>query len=416
MNAPFGSLPKPIAAEPDILVIAGEHSGDQQGARLIKKILLLRPNLKIAAFGGPELEKAGAQLVYNLVDHSVIGIWEVLKNYGTFKKIFNQTIDWITLHRPKIVIFIDYPGFNLRVAQRLFDMKISKQAGGTVKLFYYIGPQIWAWKSKRRFSMGKMLDNLAVIFPFEVHCYSDTQLPTRFVGHPFVEEDYTLPVQYDANGVILLLPGSRLQPVSRIFPAMVDAWTLYAKDRPNERAAVLYPSELIRVELERILATRPEAKQRLTLFPIGEQPRTGATSTIEDPNASKRMTYRLKSIKAKAVLTSSGTMSLCCALAGIPGAIAYRAHPITYWLGRRLVKIPHLGIANILLHPRCVYPEFIQNEATPQKLADQLRLVVDIPSQRKESIHVVEQLRAALTASAEHSAPIWIIDILEHRK
>ncbi|HTJ79689.1 MAG TPA: lipid-A-disaccharide synthase [Rariglobus sp.] len=368
-------LPAPVDGRVDLLIVAGEHSGDQHAATMVRELRAKQPGLAIAALGGPELAGAGAQLLYDLTASSVVGLVEVLKNYSFFKALFNETLRWIEEYKPRAVCFVDYPGLNLRLAKALCERGLSVKGGGAIKLLYYISPQIWAWKSGRRFTMAKHLDALAVIFPFEVECYKDTSLPVEFVGHPFLAEDHEPPVRYSPDGPILLLPGSRKQAVGRIFPLLLAGYAAYGK----RDAVVLYPSEDILAVLK---AANPPANVRL--LPTGAP------------------------VAASAVLTSSGTMSMHCALAAIPGAIAYRANPLTYILGRMLVKIEYLGIANLLLKEP-MYPEYIQGAATPKALAAEL---TDCLGNIDRLIHTqsqAERLQAALRRPANGTAADWLV-------
>jgi len=367
-------LPPPRAGAVDLLVIAGEHSGDEHAATMVRSALARQPGLRVAALGGPELAAAGAQLLHDLTATSVVGLWEVLKHYRFFQALHGETLRWIAEHRPRAVCFVDYPGLNLRLAAALRERGLSTLGGGPVRALYYISPQIWAWKARRRFTMARDLDALAVIFPFEVACYADTRLPVEFVGHPFVAEGYAAPVRYDPAGPVLLLPGSRRQAVQRIFPALLAGFRALGE----REAVVLYPSDEIRTVLE---ATAPPAHVRLQ--------RLGTP------------------VAAAAVLTSSGTMSMHCALAGIPGAIAYRAHPLTYLVGRRLVKVPHLGIANLLL-PEPMYPELIQGAATPAALAAELRACLHEPARRERAAAAAARLQAILRQPATGTAAEWL--------
>lgn len=331
-------LPPPASPRVDLLVIAGEHSGDQHAATMVRELRAKRPGLAVAALGGPELAGAGAQVLHDMTASSVVGLVEVLKNYPFFKALFEETLRWIAEHKPRAICFVDYPGLNLRLAKALRERGLSVKGGGGITLLYYISPQIWAWKAKRRFTMARDLDALAVIFPFEVECYADTPLPVEFVGHPFLDEEHASPVRYDPAAPILLLPGSRRQAVSRIFPVLLAGHAAYGR----RDAVVLYPSEFIKGVL---LEAKPPANVRL--LPTGAP------------------------VAASAVLMSSGTMSMHCALAAIPGAVTYRVNPLTYVLGRMLVKVPYLGIANLLLKEP-MYPEYIQGAATPRALAAEL--------------------------------------------
>ncbi len=381
MNAapPF-RLPPPVAGRVDVLIVAGEHSGDEHAARMVRALRAKQPGLAVAALGGPQLAAAGAQLLHDLTGSSVVGLVEVLKNYAFFRAMFEETLRWIGEHRPRAVCFVDYPGLNLRLAAALRERGLSVKGGGKIQAIYYISPQIWAWKAGRRFTMARDLDAMAVIFPFEVKCYADTALPVEFVGHPFVAPDHAAPVAYDPAGPVLLLPGSRKQAVARIFPALLAGFTEFARERAGTEALVLYPSDDILAVLQ---AAHPPKNVRLI--------KTGGGVTAA----------------ASAVLTSSGTMSMHCALAGIPGAIAYRANGLTYLLGKMLVKIEYLGIANLLLGEP-MYPEFLQGAATPRALAEQLRACVGEPARRARTAEQAARLRAVLSVPATGTAADWL--------
>ena len=161
-----------------MLIIAGEHSGDEHAAQLVADMRVTNPDLNVACLGGARLAAEGAQLLYDLTAVSIVGFVEVAKHFRFFKKLFDQTFDWIERHRPKHICLVDYPGFNLRLAEQLFKRGLSVKGGGTIGISYYIGPQVWAWKAKRRFTMARILDRLGVIFPFEVECFTDTDLPS----------------------------------------------------------------------------------------------------------------------------------------------------------------------------------------------------------------------------------------------
>jgi lipid-A-disaccharide synthase len=372
-HLPF-RLPPPAGGRVDVLVVAGEHSGDEHAARMVRELRAKQPGLVVAALGGPKLAAAGAQLLHDMTASSVVGLVEVLKNYSFFRALFEEALRWIGEHQPRAVCFVDYPGLNLRLAAALRERGLSVKGGGKIKTLYYISPQIWAWKAGRRFTMARDLDAMAVIFPFEVKCYADTSLPVEFVGHPFVAPDYAAPVSYDPAGPVLLLPGSRVQAVRRIFPALLAGFREFGE----REAVVLYPSEEIRAVLQ---AQNPPARVRLQ--------RTGVA------------------VAASAVLTSSGTMSMHCALAGIPGAVAYRANLFTYFLGKMLVQVEHLGIANLLLGEP-MYPEYIQGAATPAALAAELRACVGDGARRERTAMLAGKLRALLAQPAGGTAADWL--------
>jgi lipid-A-disaccharide synthase len=371
-------FPPPAGGPVDVLVIAGEHSGDEHAARMVRGLKLRQPGVVVAALGGPALADAGAQLLHDLTGSSVVGLVEVLRNYGFFRRLFAAILRWVEEHRPRAVCFVDYPGLNLRLAAAMRARGLSRAGGGSTAALYYISPQIWAWKAGRRFEMARDLDAMAVIFPFEARCYADTSLRVDFVGHPFVAPGHRSPVRYDPSGPVLLLPGSRRQAVARIFPALLDGYRAFG----GRAAVVLYPSE----DILAVLRGQP--------LPPGVTLRTVASAEAEPVGAS-------------AVLTSSGTMSMQCALAGIPGAIAYRANPFTYFLGRMLVKVDYLGIANLLLEEP-MYPEYIQGAARPTALADELRAAVNDPARQARTAEQARRLHSLLNVPTGHDAAGWL--------
>ncbi len=375
----------PASSDTDLLIVAGEASGDEHAARLLKDLKAKRPDLKVAALGGPELRGAGAKLLLDLTRHAVVGIFEVLRNYGFFKRLFEETLAWIEKSRPQAVLLVDYPGFNLRLANALRKRGLSSKGGGEIRVLQYVSPQLWAWKPKRRFQMARTLDALGVIFPFETETYSDVDLLVRFVGHPFARDDHEPMLEQDSNAPVLLLPGSRVQPVSRIFPTLLDAFLLVAKERPDLRANVVSPAGEVRGIVDDLIAQRAGAADKVSVHGNDEK------------------------VEASAVLTSSGTMSLASAMAGIPGAIAYRAHPLTYLLGRMLVQVPHLGMANLLLPDTPIYPEYIQGDAKPAKLADRLRLCLDDSAETAQARDTADALSQLLAQPADLSPADWLL-------
>jgi lipid-A-disaccharide synthase len=386
MDASVQLLPAPVKGPVDVLFVAGEHSGDQHAALIARDLLQAHPDWALAALGGPQLARAGAQLLHDLTRDSVVGLVEVLKHYGAFKRLFDALLDWVEAHRPRVVVLVDYPGFNLRFADALRRRGISRKGGGDVAVYQYVSPQIWAWKAGRRFKMARVLDGLGVIFPFELACYADTDLPAHFVGHPFARADYRNPVRFDADGPLLLLPGSRRQAVGRIFPVMVQAVRAYRAGGGRRRCICLYPDEPIRFILEQVIGR------------LGIDSDWIALRSVEHGST------------ASAVLSSSGTMSLNCALAGIPGAIVYRAHPLTAWLGRRLIKVPWLGIANLVLQ-RELYPEYLQQQARADALASALAAAATDPALRARFADGARELRQRLSAAPSQTVVQAIEDL-----
>lgn len=382
---------RPRSGAVDVLILAGEHSGDQHAAKIVQELLKKNPQLKIAAFGGPALRQAGAQLLLDMTTFSAVGIVEVLSAYPFYKKLFSRMVDWAKEWKPGCVILVDYPGLNLRFAAELREAGISVKGGGQTKVIQYVSPQLWAWKPNRRFTMARDLDAVGTIFPFEPAVYADTSLEARFVGHPFTEPDHHSNLSYDANGPVLLLPGSRPKPVRKIFPSLISAFALFRKKYPQKRAVVLHTGGAVHAELYRLCAEYGEQAKGIDLHPVGEG-----------------------RVAACAALVSSGTMSLTVALAGIPGAVVYRANPLTWWVGRRLIagRVDHLGIANILLK-REAWPEYLQSECEPEILAKRLKICVEDLSVREKAQRDAQELFSLLSAQAGSTPTQWIEGFLK---
>jgi len=311
----------------------------------------------------------------------------------------------------------------LRLANAMRKRGLSVKGGGTVRTLYYISPQIWAWKARRRFAMARDLDAMAVIFPFEPDCYADTALrgKVEFVGHPFVADGYVAPVSHDANGPILLLPGSRKQAVSRIFPAMLAGYERYCSGRSGTGFQPVSGSDVARASspcpkkphgLEAHATqthgqdARATPRPAIVLYPSDEVLSVLCTFPLPD-GVELRRTDAASTVAASAVLTSSGTMSMHCALAGIPGAVVYRMNPISYLLGRLLVKVPYIGIANLLLKEP-MYPEHIQGAATSGALAAQLRDCLENPARLARTAECARKLRAELHQPTNGTAADWL--------
>ncbi|MDR0444988.1 MAG: lipid-A-disaccharide synthase [Puniceicoccales bacterium] len=388
----LAKVPLAKRSRPDILIIAGEASGDEHAAQMVKDLLQKHSQLSIYAFGGRNLRSVGAHLLYDLTQHSVVGIYEVLKHLRLFRQLMSAVIAWINTHQPRTVCFVDYPGFNLRIAKELFKRGLSCKNGGDVALYYYISPQVWAWKARRRFSMAEWLDHLAVIFPFEKKVFKDTSLKVSFVGHPLLQTELNLGIFYDPKGPLLLLPGSRVASVRRIFPLMLETFRQLRQSSPQLSAVVLYSDDRVLNELRVVFLKYKDLWQYLRFY------------HIEDSNLSY-----------SASLMSSGTMSLKCALAAIPSVIAYKIHPLTYMLAKRFVKIPFIGMANILLK-RMSIPEYIQEAAHPDILCGEISECLQDPRRIMKVREDADALKIVLDVKPDMSAADWLYSSLKEEK
>lgn len=371
-----------VSEYPDLLVIAGEYSGDEHAARFVRHLQQENPQCSICAIGGENLEKTGVDFLFNLVDFSVVGLTEVLRNLQLFSKLIRMTCDWIERYQPKAVCFVDFPGLNLRIAKELYRRGVSHKAGGKVKLYHYISPQIWAWRAKRRFTIARYLDSLGTIFPFEKNCYQDTDLDVQFLGHPFMDDEYELPVVYDCNGPVLLLPGSREHAVKKNFPVMLDTAKQLKKSGEMREFVVVYPDDEILTILQKI----SQKYKNLSLSFI----RSGSCL-----------------VRTCGALMSPGTMALNCALAGIPSVVMFKASTMTYGVAKLVLKVKYLHIANILLKRESAC-EFLQFAAKPKLIAQALKNCINDPSLREQAEHDAEELRRLLSADAQMSVESWI--------
>ena len=355
-------------------MVAGEPSGDLHASVLVRELKVRHPNLSVCAVGGANLQQAGAHLLFNMMSLSVVGLAEVLKHYGTFVRLLQWLVRWVRVYQPKVVCLVDFPGFNLRFAQALYRAGLSKKAGGSTYIYGYIAPQIWAWKARRRFKIARWFDALGVIFPFEVDCFADTNLKVNFVGHPLLQQKN--PFRYDPNGSLLLLPGSRLGAVTRIFPLLKEAFGYLKKNRPSLRAVVPFPNDNVGSYIKKNLS--PD----MTTCPLSKLD-TGVCGA----------------------LMSSGTASLQVALAGVPGVVAYRAHPMTFFFGKRLVKVPYLTMANVLLKEE-FYPEILQDTPLQTTVVAQrmATFLDDLQNARVRFESGAQWLKEMLSASPKHSA------------
>jgi lipid-A-disaccharide synthase len=289
--------------------------------------------------------ESGATLDNWNAEAGVLGLWDVLRHYGYFKRKFEALLNELAANPPEAVILIDYPGFNVRLAKAIRQRKIP------TRVIYYISPQVWAWNRRRIPEMARALDLMICIFPFEKAIYETSGLPTVFAGHPMAEELRPVPPAERDEMLFGLFPGSREREVRRIFPAMAGAAALIRKSRPEIRfeAAAATPAH---AEIIRAMAKEAGVEIIVT------------TGTARDLMR-----------RATAGLVCSGTATLEAGCLGLPYALVYRVATLTYEVGLRLIRVKYLGMVNILGN-RPVVREFIQHDATPAALADEgLRLL-----------------------------------------
>ncbi len=328
-----------------LYLVAGEVSGDARGAELMRALRERRPEIEFAGAGGPEMRALAGGHFADWADEAVVGLWDVAKKYGYFRGELKRIVAEIQRIRPDAVLFIDYPGFNLPLAKAIRAWHARQP------LFYYISPQVWAWNRGRIPKMARMLDLMLCIFPFEKPLYEESGLRTVFVGHPMLD---TLAAKAKATArerdLVALLPGSREREVRKIFPVMIEAAKIVRAHRPGVRFAASAASPALAEQMRALLAA---AHVETSFCEIGE-----------------RNSHALMQ-RAAAGLVASGTATLEAAFFGLPFAILYRVAWLTWAVGRRLVRVPFLGMPNILAS-REIVREFLQDAANPQVIATHL--------------------------------------------
>jgi lipid-A-disaccharide synthase len=330
--------------EPRVYIVAGEASGDRLAADLLRE---LRKNPQIRAFGvgGPMLKAAGQEQSLDLAKHAVVGLTDVLKNLPKFLKIFREVKHEIAEVNPDVVILVDYPGFNLRLAKAL-----HAQRNGPA-IVYYVSPQVWAWKAGRAKTMERILERLLVIFPFEVDWFARhaPQLKTRWVGHPLADRwiSQSRDLHRDETPCVALLPGSRSKEIAKHWPILLETAQRIVQEQKNVRFISL--------------ATDHEMRQKLE-EEWGKHPMSGVSLDILSGQSLTQLT------RCSLAIVASGTATLECAMAGLPMLVIYKASWLTYWIGRMLVKLPYLSMVNVLAGEKVV-PEFLQGAAEPGRLA-----------------------------------------------
>jgi lipid-A-disaccharide synthase len=331
--------------------VAGEASGDEHGAALMRSLRGLAPDCEFFGRGGPQMKEIAGDSFKDWIDAAaIVGLWEVVKHFGYFRSQFAETLREIASAKPDAVILIDYPGFNLRLARTL------RQRSPGLKIIYYISPQVWAWNRGRIAQMASYLDLMLCIFSFEAELYNASGLRTIFVGHPMIENlaGRRTGEQRDPS-LIGLFPGSRSREVKKIFPVMLEAAAEILVQRPETRFEIASASEALAREIEKLIAgSRTRDRVRVV--------------TGNSPGTMQRVF---------AGMVASGTATLESAYFGMPFVLVYKVSWPTYFAARLMMQTRFLGMPNVLAE-REIVPEFLQHEAKPKEIAAAvLRLMND---------------------------------------
>ncbi|MCL9684601.1 lipid-A-disaccharide synthase [Legionella maioricensis] len=359
-----------------VVIIAGEESGDIHAAALIRQLKTAYPNIEISGIGGKHMQNAGAELVYDLARYGVTGLTEVIRFLKILRRAFLAIKKHLRTQQPDLLILVDYPGFNLRLA------KYAKRKLG-LKILYYISPQIWAWKANRIHLIKECVDRMAVILPFEKSIYEKAGVPVSFVGHPLVDkmssimgslaskEELQIPAQ---KRIIALLPGSRTHEIEKHMPILQETAQLLDKQYPDLHFVI----------------------------PIAATINPQKIKTYFSNKSSSISFIQGKAVDCMAiadfVIVASGTASLECALLQKPMCIIYKSSFLTYHAAMTLIKVKFLGLCNLLVKKMMV-PEFLQYDCNAIELSQYISTFYQDPAQPQKMVNQLSDLKESLSSN-----------------
>jgi lipid-A-disaccharide synthase len=329
-----------------MMIIAGEASGDQHGAKLVRSLRRQRRDTFLFGVGGQAMKAEGVRCIVDAETLSVVGLTEVISILPTVFRAMATVKKALSSLRPDLLILIDFPEFNFRVAAA------AKKLG--IPVLFYISPQIWAWRQNRVRKVKQLVDHMAVILPFEANFYRDHDVPVTFVGHPLLDglpANVPRPAAESAlqQPVIGLLPGSRAKEVSSLLPVMLDAARMIQRKLPAAKFIVSCSASIKADQVDN--AVRSFA----------------ADLDIEVSREPVEAVFQ----HCHSLVAASGTVTLEAALHGVPTIIVYKVSPLSYWLGRRLIKVKYIGITNLIAQQE-LQPELIQDDASPAGIAEKI--------------------------------------------
>ena len=369
-------------------IIAGEASGDLHGANLIASLKKKDTRAKIRAWGGNLMKKQGATLVKHYRDLAFMGFVEVLLHLRTILKNLSFCKKDILKYKPDAIILIDYPGFNLKIAK--FAHKHN------IKVYYYISPQVWAWKKRRVYTIKEVVDKMLVILPFEKDFYDDYRVDAHFVGHPLLDElskvryinrsNFARQNKLDPKKeIIALLPGSRKQEVTRMLGIMMKVMGKFP-------------------EYQFVIGCAPSLPESFYRELVGN----------ENVHLVFNKTYQLLQV-ASAALVTSGTATLETALFYVPEVVCYKGNKISYLIAKNLVKVKYISLVNLIMD-KPVLKELIQNDLTPKNIEEELNDLLTNHKKQRQLLEDYEDLRCKLgNAGASNNAATIIVNDLNKK-
>jgi lipid-A-disaccharide synthase len=354
------------------MISVGEASGDLHGASVAAALKLAQPEIKLFGMGGDMMRNAGVEIVYDIADLGVIGLVEVIKNLPRLFRLRNSLAELMAKERPDALVIIDYPDFNLRLA------KIAKDMG--IPVVSYISPSVWAWRPGRAKGVAEVVERVAAIFPFEADAYRKAGAQVTFVGHPLLDivkpsmskmESYRFFEADPDKPVVLLMPGSRVQEIESLLPVMLSAAEDIVKKIPDCQFFLPMASTISREMLQNIINKHSVAIHLTTGY-----------------------NYDLMNISNIAI-AASGTATLETSLMRVPTVIIYKIAPLTYFIGKFLVKIPNVGLPNIIAG-RKIVPELIQDAASPANISQEALSILTRDELRGRIQEDLDEVRSKL--------------------
>lgn len=354
------------------MIVAGEASGDLNGSALALSLKKFAPDIKLAGIGGKKMREAGVEILFDINELAVMGFTEVLRNIWRLRNIFRKFVRKMDEEKPAALVLIDYPGFNIRLAER------AKKKGITT--IYYISPQVWAWGKNRVRKLAKVIDKMLVIFSFEKDLYTGSGLDVEFVGHPMLDriklqmtrEELAARFALSTSAATAaLLPGSRRQEVKRHLPVMLKAGTIMKKKKPDLQFVLPCASTIDTEEVNNIIGSYP---LKVTI--------------VED------QTYEVINF-ADLVIASSGTATLESAYLGKPLIVIYRVSFVSFLIVKFLIKVRNVAMVNIIAGKKIV-PEFLQFSARPSIIAGEAIKLLEDNTYRLDMLRELERAKNAL--------------------
>ena len=383
-----------------IFIVAGEPSGDLHGANLAREIRRIQPGVVIQGVGGEKMSATGIELRHDLAKEAIMGFTEVLKKFGRIRAIFRDTVKFLEENRPDLLILIDYPGFNLRLAEQ------AKRLG--IRTVYYICPQVWAWGKRRVGHIARLVEKVIVILDFEKSIYEGVGLSVEFVGHPLIDHIQRTPLDQDytaehetAGGVVLgLLPGSHPQEVRRHLPVMLRSVELLHQELPESRFLVACPNEQIDLLARRVLDKWRDRQTRRK------------QQSLPHVEIACGKTYEVIELSS-ACLVASGTATLETAYFLKPMVVIYMTSFGSWLLARSIIEVEHIAMVNIFAGKRVV-PEFIQFGARPERIAAEVLDLLRNDQRRADIERDLREVKERLgRPGASERAARAVVDILE---